>query len=438
MLSNCATNCNRFESRAAARLAAEWASIASAVAVCVGCKSVLVAEARFCPQCGLAVPAPRQRIGPGSEVELGDLGKCVVGHAIGEGGMGVVFRGWLYYNPAGRMASTPPHPVALKVLHPLIRGKKRAEDLFRHEAMVLGQLSHPNNVHCFGMFEQSSELCIAMELVQGESLAELLLRAGTPKATMPRLPYTQAWHYLAQLLGALESLHAAGIVHRDVKSANLLIRTDDVAKLTDFGIARLPEELSRQSGGMAPGTGAYMPPEQVMGQPIDARADLYAAAIVMFEMLTGSTPFDSPDRTELAVRAAQLDEVAPPITRLIWSAPPALDVVFARALAKTKELRYDSARALGEAFRVALGLPESAGWRAQAELSKVARTLSMAMPQLDGPTPGLPPTADDAEALASAPKPQTAPIAAVPEALQCAQADAERYRTDVMTSFKKG
>ena len=396
--------------------------------------SVLVPEARFCPQCGLAVPKPRQRIGPGSEVELGDLGKCVVGHTIGEGGMGVVYRGWLYYNPAGRLASTPPHPLALKVLHPLIRGRPRAERLFRHEAEVLAKLSHPNIVHYFGLFEHDGELCIAMELVQGESLAELMQRANTHGGALPRLPYTQAWHYLAQLLGALASLHALGVVHRDVKSANVLIRTDDIAKLTDFGIARLPAELAKQSGGMAPGTGAYMAPEQVMGLPIDPRADLYAAAIVMFEMLTGVTPFDSADRTELAVRAAQLDEAAPPITRVVPGAPPALDVVFARALAKHRDLRYDNARALGDAFRTALGLPESAGWKAQADLSRVAKTLSMAMPQVsDLGASGIAETADDTPAL---PQPRVAPPAAA--VVVEAQAQAERYATDVMTAFKKG
>ena len=396
--------------------------------------SVLVPEARFCPQCGLEAPKARQRIGPGSEVELGDLGKCVLGHAIGEGGMGVVYRGWLYYNPAGRFASMPPHPVALKVLHPLIRGRPRAERLFRHEAEVLGKLSHPNIVHYFGLFEHDGELCIAMELVQGESLAELLNRANARGGSLPRLPLPQAWHYLAQLLGSLESLHALGVVHRDVKSANVLIRTDDIAKLTDFGIARLPAELAKQSGGMAPGTGAYMPPEQVMGQPIDPRADLYAAAIVMFEMLTGTTPFDSPERTEMAVRAAQLDEAAPPITRVVPGAPAGLDLVFARALAKNRDLRYENARALGEAFRRALGLPDSAGWKAQADLSRVAKTLSMAMPAApDLVDSGLPPTADDASALA----PASAPEASTP-AVAKAQAEAERYATDVMTAFKKG
>jgi eukaryotic-like serine/threonine-protein kinase len=301
---------------------------------------------------------------------------------------------------------------------------------------VLGKLSHPNIVHYFGLFEHDGELCIVMELVQGESLAELMQRANAASTTLPRLPFPQAWHYLAQLLGALESLHALGVVHRDVKSANVLIRTDDIAKLTDFGIARLPAELAKQSGGMAPGTGAYMAPEQVMGQPLDPRADLYAAAIVMFEMLTGVTPFDAPDRTELVVRAAQLDEPAPPITGLIRGAPPGLDLVFARALAKHRDLRYGSARELGDAFRTSLGLPDSPGWRAQGELSKVAKTLSMAMPQLfESAANGLPETLADAPSLP--PGSGLPPVVSAP-AVATAQLQAERYATDVMTAFRKG
>ena len=170
-----------------------------------------------------------------------------------------------------------------------------------------------------------------------------------------------------------------------------------------------------------------MPPEQVMAQTLDARADLYAAAIVMFEMLTGTTPFDSPERNEMMIRAAQLDEAPPPITRMVPGAPAALDLVFARALAKNKALRYGSAHALGEAFRTALGLADSPGWRAQADLSRVAKTLSMSLPQ----------------ALSESEVPQSVTEKAVPTtmddpALTQVESDAERYRTDVMTSFKKG
>jgi hypothetical protein len=123
------------------------------------------------------------------------------------------------------------------------------------------------------------------------------------------------------------------------------------------------------------------------------------------------------------------------------SAPAALDLVFARALAKNPDLRYPNARALGEAFRTALALPDSEGWRAQAELSRVAKTLSMAMVQLEGAAaPALAPTADEVPALAPEPRADasTAALAAHSPAVAAAQAEAERYATNVMTAFRKG
>src|SRR5262249_23589297 len=156
------------------------------------------------------------------------------------------------------------------------------------------------------------------------------------------------------------------------------------------------------------------------------RADLYAAAIVMFEMLTGITPFDAPNRDEMMVRTAQLDEAPPPVSRLVPGAPAALDLVFARALAKNRDLRYGTARELGDAFRNGLGLPDSAGWKAQQELSKVAKTLSMVMPVVDDlPPSGVAATAEDAPALPQ----RTSQIPAKPAVAQ-AQAEAERYATD--------
>jgi len=188
-----------------------------------------------------------------------------------------------------------------------------------------------------------------------------------------------AWHYFAQLLGALAAIHALGIIHRDVKPSNLLIRTDGVAKLTDFGIARVPYDEVKTTGGLAPGTGAYMSPEQVMGKKLDARADLYSAAIVLYEMLTGVTPFEAPDRNEVLVRTAQVDEPALPITRRVPHAPAVLDVLMARALAKDPVLRYPSAVELGEAFRSSLGLPASDGWTAQQRFAEQAGRSSQAL-----------------------------------------------------------
>ena len=129
-----------------------------------------------------------------------------------------------------------------------------------------------------------------------------------------------------------------------------------------------------------------------------------------------------------------LPSAPPPISRVVLGAPAGLDLVFARALAKNRALRYQNARALGEAFRSALGLPHYAGWQAQADLSRVAKTLSMAMEQLQEPSQrALPPTADDTPALAPS------GAAGPPAALEAdARAEAERYATDVLTAFKKG
>jgi eukaryotic-like serine/threonine-protein kinase len=154
-----------------------------------------------------------------------------------------------------------------------------------------------------------------------------------------------------------------------------------VLKLSDFGIARLPENDPQGTGGMVVGTGAYMSPEQVRGQDLDARSDLYAAAIVFYEMLAGFTPFDAPDRDEIQIRNAQLDEPPRPLGDLVDGLPQELSVVLARALAKDRRHRYGSALELGEACRLALGLPPGQVWPAQKEFAALARTLSEPVPQ---------------------------------------------------------
>jgi len=361
------------------------------MAVCAGCRSIVEDLARFCPQCGVPlVPTPR-RLGPGSELAVEDFGRAVLGHELGEGGMGIVYRAWLYYDPNGKHAGTPPHPVAVKVLNPLLCGKERARTMFRREAEALRRLAHPNIVHFFALTEDQEHLALVMELVHGEPLSSVLFRASQARPTprSPCIPLALAWHTFAQLLGALAAVHALGILHRDVKPANVIVRPDGVVKLTDFGIARIPAEDAAATGGLAPGTGAYMSPEAVRGEAQDARSDLYSAAIVLYEMLVGRTPFDAPGRSELLVRTAQLDESAAPVTSTLDGAPPVLDVLMARALAKDPELRPASAIELGEGFRTALGLPVSPGWSAQQELAELAKTISA----LD--LPSLPPTAPD-------------------------------------------
>lgn len=363
--------------------------------ICSGCRSEIDATARFCPQCGLAVTSnvasqQAQPIAPATfTLALEGVGHVTVMEPLGEGGMGVVYRGWLEYAPTGRLAGAPGHPVAVKVLRPELRGRERARRMFLREAVALERLAHPNIVHFIALYDHREQLALVMELVNGEPLSHLLRRVGASQGGTgaPCLPLGQAWHVVSQLLGALAAVHILGILHRDVKSANVIVRPDGVAKLTDFGIARLPESGGKNTGGMIAGTGAYMAPEHVRGEEIDPRADLYAAALVFYEMVAGVTPFDSPERDEASVRIAQIEEAPPALSQRVFGIPPELDVVMARALAKDRGHRYSTALELGEALREAIGIPPGPAWAAQREFVVIARTLSEQIEQLAAAQP---------------------------------------------------
>jgi serine/threonine-protein kinase len=356
---------------------------------CPGCRSVVPDEAKFCPNCGTRLVRPpseaksalsqallphRQvfdrRVDQEAIIDLG-FGRVVVGALIGDGGMGSVYRGWLYFDPGGPQKRTPPTEVAVKMLHRSLGGRARVRKLFIGEAEALRRLSHPNIVRFYGLSESDGRLAIVMELVEGQALS-MVIERQTRRAKpggLPAMAFLRAWHYFQQLLGALAATHGLGIVHRDVKPANVLIRRDGFAKLTDFGIARLPADVAKTTGGLQPGTGAYMSPEQVLGKQLDGRSDLYSAAIVLYEMLTGRTPFEAPDRSEFMIRAAQVEETPQRLTELVPRAPPIIDALFARALAKNPAQRFSSAIEFGDAFRAALRLPDSMGWQAQQVLA---------------------------------------------------------------------
>jgi serine/threonine protein kinase len=336
-----------------------------------------------CPTCRALQPTsppPREAtLGPGGTLDVG-YGRIVIDSRIGEGGMGIVWRAWLFWAPTSGRAHEPPAPLALKVLHPRARGRAELRAFFVSEAEALKQLSHPNIVRFQALIEQGPLLAIAMEYVDGDTLDEVIARhvarariAG-PHA-LPGLPFLRAWYYFQQLLGALAATHALGFVHRDVKPSNVLVRKDGIVKLTDFGIARLAREAPvspATPSEMAPGTGAYMSPEQVLSLPLDGRSDLYSAGIVLYEMLAGRTPFSTEDRTEFLVRRDQVESMPPPIRVFLPQAPPVLELLFARALAKDPAARFSSAIDMGNAFRAALGLAETPEWRAQAEMAREA------------------------------------------------------------------
>jgi serine/threonine-protein kinase len=320
--------------------------------------------------------------------------------------MGTVYRGWLFYDPKGPRAHEKPVPLALKQLNPRATVKPELRAFFQNEAEALRILEHPNVVRFYDLFSWSPTLpgaggtdavessvssssrlaappILAMELVDGDTLEDVISRnvaraqlAGP--GAFPGLRPDRAWYYLQQVLGALAAGHALGIVHRDVKPSNILIRRDGIVKLTDYGIAHLvrPQhgEKAPSPQELAPGTGAYMSPEQVLGRDLDGRSDLYSAAIVLYETIAGRPPFMPGEKSEFALRMDQVETPPPSIRMFVPQASPAVEHAFYRALAKDPGLRFGSAIEMGEVFRTAFGIPSTPEWKALGEFAHVART----------------------------------------------------------------
>ncbi|MGZ3421239.1 MAG: serine/threonine-protein kinase [Polyangiales bacterium] len=355
---------------------------------CASCGRLAAAGYRACPWCAAPLPtgAFTATLGPGSQIDFG-WAMAALDQLLGEGGMGVVWHAWLH--PRGAGGVQPPLEAAVKVLHATFSQQGRMRDLFANEARVLSSLAHPNVVRFYGITDvvgassQTGILAIAMEYVRGETLGSLIERklkeAEAKKHTVPAgvrilpcLPFDRAWHYFQQLLGALAATHALGIVHRDVKPDNVLLRTDGVAKLTDFGIARVTANVAASTGNMIAGTVAYMSPEQIQGKPLDGRSDLYAAGCVLYEMLTGRLPFPTEERSDWLVACDHVQTPPPPLRKWLPQAPIELEMLIAKALAKEPAERFQNAVEFGDAFRTTLGMPTDQGWRAQQALADQA------------------------------------------------------------------
>jgi len=367
---------------------------------CVSCAKPIADGAVICPHCRALQRNAPPEMGPGTHIERGES-RIVVEKRIGSGAMGNVFSGWQFHSPTGPRAGEPPELVALKQLRREARKNDEIRALFEKEAKALSLLSHPNVVRFLDLFEwtppparartepvsmveppktvkkAAPALTLVMEFVQGDSLdaviARNIARARLANIRGCLLP-ARAFQYFEQLIGGLSAAHARGIVHRDVKPSNTMIRTDGLVKLTDFGIAyfQLPSGASDASESLAPGTGAYMSPEQVMGLPLDGRSDFYSAAIVLYEMIAGTPPFSPEDTNELGLRVAQVETTPPPIQTFVPGAPPALSAFFARALSKSVAMRFATATELVSAAGAAMGLAPSPGWQMQRDFANAA------------------------------------------------------------------
>jgi serine/threonine protein kinase len=278
---------------------------------------------------------------PGPSVSLtmtpDTIGRYRVTRKIGEGGMGIVYaaRDERLYRP-----------VAIKMIRESA-GDARARERLWREARAAASVSHPNIRQLFEVGEENGELFIAMELMEGESLAARLLRGP--------LAVAEAIQIALPTLGALEALHRRGLVHRDLKPSNIFLTPHGV-KLLDFGLARQVAggtghaDATVTAAGLVMGTPAYMAPEQLLGQSVDGRGDLFSSGIVLFEMLAGKPPFSGDTGLQLA--HAILYDRPPSLGGS--SAIAAVDRIIQRALAKQPEDRYQTTDAIAQDLRTAL------------------------------------------------------------------------------------
>ena len=255
---------------------------------------------------------------------------------VGRGGMGVVYRA---------TDLSLERPVALKLIAPELAGDKRFRERFLKEPRLAASLDHPNVIPIYEAGEHDGQLYLAMRYVEGSDLKTVLEREGklSPERTLA---------ILAQIASALDAAHRRGLVHRDVKPANVLLDADVHAYLTDFGITKQLGGASTDTGQMV-GTLDYLAPEQIRGETVDAQTDCYSLACVIYECLCGAPPFRR--ATEAETMWAHMQEPAAPLRGY-----PALDPVLRRALAKERDERPATCGALVDATRTALGLERPA------------------------------------------------------------------------------
>ena len=241
--------------------------------------------------------------------------------------------------------------VAIKILNSRHGNDDQFIERFRREAKNAAALNHPNIVSIYDRGEAEDTYYIAMEFLDGRTLKELIVGRGAA-------PVNVAIEYARQILSALRFAHRHGIVHRDIKPHNVLVDREGRVKVTDFGIARAGTSQMTETGSIV-GTAQYLSPEQARGGEVDPRSDLYSLGVVLYELLTGKTPFDGETPVEIAMK--HLSNAPKPPSKLRPDIPPELDMVVMRALSKNPDDRYQSADEMeADLERVARGASVSA------------------------------------------------------------------------------
>ena len=265
-------------------------------------------------------------------IDVGDIvGDYEVVGVLGRGGMGKVFR------VRSRLTD---REEAMKVVYPDLSGQTELAERFLREIKVHASLDHPNIAALRAAVRVQDQLVMILELVHGFSLEERL-RAGV-------LPPAEAVHYINQVLSALAFAHARGVVHRDIKPANILITTEQVVKLTDFGIARAAKDQKLTNTGFALGSLPYMSPEQIQSEAVDPRSDIYSLGVTCYEAVTGVRPFRG--ENEYALMNAHLTGI-PKTPSEVAPIPVLLSDAIMKALAKNPRDRFQSTTEFQAALR---------------------------------------------------------------------------------------
>ena len=291
--------------------------------------------------------------------------RYLIERTLGRGGMATVY---LAHD------RTLDRPVALKVLAEHFAADPAMHDRFLREARLAAKLVHTNVVQVYDVGEDERGAYIVMEYVEGDTLADELRRRG-------RLPAAEVVSVGIQLCAALEAAHAEQLVHRDIKPQNILHRPDGRVKLADFGIARSLDTTQHTELGTVLGTAAYLAPEQARGEPVTAAADIYALGTVLYELLTGQTPFSADTLPELLLKREQ-GTITPPSEHAA-DIPPRLEAVVMRCLALAPEYRPASAALLAQELAGSIDepvtepLPKATGLRATEILPANAATVPL-------------------------------------------------------------
>jgi|GEM_PF-3082722 len=335
---------------------------------CPKCQAINKDGALFCRDCGtdlFAIPQFPTLHDPPSTTESSsqavtmyqhnDTPDALIAHIIdgryridaklGIGGMGAVYRGT-------RLLIGD--EVAIKVLHKDQGAVPLAAERFRREAQAAARLKHPNAVSVYD-FGVSSEglFYLVMELVEGESVRSIIKQRGpfTPSATA---------EIITQVCAALDEAHRQSIIHRDIKPDNIMVHQSAGGlrvKVLDFGIAKLRDQAASNltQTGSVMGTPHYMSPEQCIGEELDSRSDIYSLGIVMYEMLAGVVPFNSPTSTAVVVQ--HVNQAPPPLRAMNMSIPQSVETVVLHALEKRREARPQTAGALAHELNLSLNMP---------------------------------------------------------------------------------